>query len=184
MKLQYDEPVSNVALKFKLRRYIWGESLADYTQYKLSTRDGQVSAKVGRCRLTVSKPMLKAPGIKCFNLKYNKLLSTFGFDFNLRRYTQESLEAAVRLLQNRTRGASRGSALDAKTVMSNLLIELCRIMENEIRDVRAMGGYPVQQFAAAMSAITEAIVAGPGGNCSPRHPTHCAPSSLEFICTQ
>ena len=68
--------------------------------------------------------------------------------------------AAVRLLQNRTRGTSRGSALDAKTVMSNLLIELCRVMENEIRDVRAMGGYPAQQYAEAMSAITEAIVAG------------------------
>ena len=31
-------------------------------------------------------PLLKAPGIKCSNLKYGTLLSSFAFNFNLRRY--------------------------------------------------------------------------------------------------
>ena len=33
------------------------------------------------------KPMLKAPGTKCLNLKYGKPLSSFAFNANLRRYT-------------------------------------------------------------------------------------------------
>jgi serine/threonine protein kinase len=32
------------------------------------------------------KPMLKAPGTKRLKLEYNKLLSSFAFNFNLRRY--------------------------------------------------------------------------------------------------
>ncbi len=32
------------------------------------------------------KPTLKAPGTKRLKLKYDKLLSSFAFDFNLRRY--------------------------------------------------------------------------------------------------
>jgi len=35
------------------------------------------------------KAMLKAPGTECLNLKYGKLLSSFGFNVNLRRYTLE-----------------------------------------------------------------------------------------------
>jgi len=41
--------------------------------------------QVGRCRLTVSKPVLKAPMVSAQRLK---LISTFAFDFNLRRYNQ------------------------------------------------------------------------------------------------
>jgi len=33
------------------------------------------------------KPMLKAPGIKCLNLEYEKLVAIFAFKFNLRRYS-------------------------------------------------------------------------------------------------
>jgi hypothetical protein len=32
------------------------------------------------------KPMFKAPGTKCLNLNYCKLLSSFAFNVNLRRY--------------------------------------------------------------------------------------------------
>mmetsp|Transcript_28006 Transcript_28006/g.68923 ORF Transcript_28006/g.68923 Transcript_28006/m.68923 type:complete len:2443 (+) Transcript_28006:56-7384(+) len=92
----------------------WGENLADYTKYKLSTRDGQLSAK-------------------------------------------ESLVMAVSLLQNRSRGSSRGSYLDARVVIANLLVELCHVMEAEIRGIRAMGGHPAAQYTAAMDAVTEAI---------------------------
>jgi len=43
---------------------------------------------VGRCTLTASKPVLKAKRLWFQRLKieYHKLLSTFAFNFNLRRY--------------------------------------------------------------------------------------------------
>jgi len=51
LKLKYDELLSNVAFKFNLRRY---------TKNKLcSGCRGVYYCTVGRCRLTVSKPVLK-----------------------------------------------------------------------------------------------------------------------------
>jgi hypothetical protein len=44
--------------------------------------------QVGRCRLTLSKPKLKAPGTERLKLEYDEPLSSFAFTFNLRRYTQ------------------------------------------------------------------------------------------------
>jgi len=44
---------------------------------------------VGRCRLTVSKPVL-AHGFTRLQLEYNKLFSTFAFNFNLSHYTMVS----------------------------------------------------------------------------------------------
>ena len=41
------------------------------------------------------KPALKAPGTKRLKLKYYKLLSTFGFNFNLRRYTKAGNEGLM-----------------------------------------------------------------------------------------
>ena len=38
------------------------------------------------------KPMLKAPGTKRLKLIHGKLLSTFAFKSNLRRYTQENVK--------------------------------------------------------------------------------------------
>ena len=49
LKLRYDELLSNFASNFNLRRYIPGSDQAFFT------------SKVGRCRVTVSKPVLKAP---------------------------------------------------------------------------------------------------------------------------
>jgi hypothetical protein len=42
--------------------------------------------KVGRCSFTVSKPVFKAPTFQRLRLVYHTLLSTFDFEFNLRRY--------------------------------------------------------------------------------------------------
>jgi hypothetical protein len=45
---------------------------------------------VGRCRLTVSKPVLKAPPGVCnqrLNLEYGDPLSNVAFKFNVRHYT-------------------------------------------------------------------------------------------------
>jgi len=38
------------------------------------------------------KPTLKAPGIERLKLKYEELLSNFGFKFNLRRYSVCGIE--------------------------------------------------------------------------------------------
>jgi len=49
-----------------------------------------VTPAVGRCRLPVSKPVLKAPPSACnqlLKLKYDTLLSSFAFKFNPRHYT-------------------------------------------------------------------------------------------------
>ena len=54
---------------------------------------GVAIATVGRCRLTVSKPVLKAPMVSALKLQYDETLSNFAF--NLRRYNEEG-EAAAR----------------------------------------------------------------------------------------
>ena len=46
MKLNYDEPLSSFAFNLNLRRYMKG--------------DADLHDEVGRCRLTASKPALKA----------------------------------------------------------------------------------------------------------------------------
>jgi hypothetical protein len=45
---------------------------------------------VGRCRLTVSNPVLKAPMVSVLQLPCDEALSNFAFTFNLRRYTMGS----------------------------------------------------------------------------------------------
>jgi superfamily II RNA helicase len=42
--------------------------------------DERMDPAVGRCSFTLSKPMLKAPGIKSLKPKYDKLLSRFNFN--------------------------------------------------------------------------------------------------------
>ena len=49
MKLKYDAPLSNLALKFNFCRY--AKDLFNMC----------CDLKAGRCKLTVSKPVLKAP---------------------------------------------------------------------------------------------------------------------------
>ena len=44
-------------------------------------------ATAGRCRLTLSNPVLKAPMVQRLKLKYDEPPSNFAFKFNLRRYT-------------------------------------------------------------------------------------------------
>ena len=40
-------------------------------------------------------PELKAPGTNLLTLKYDELLSTFAYNFNLRRYTEEYVPDAM-----------------------------------------------------------------------------------------
>jgi len=42
------------------------------------------------------KPTLKAPASKRLNAKYDKLLSNFGFNFNLRRYNVDIIPGCMR----------------------------------------------------------------------------------------
>ena len=44
------------------------------------------------------KSTLKAPGTKRLKLKYDKLLSNFAFNFNLRRYKEELAVTRMRLV--------------------------------------------------------------------------------------
>jgi len=47
---------------------------------------GDGTVKVEWCRLTVSKPVLKAPEHERLKLNYDDPLSNFAFHFDLRRY--------------------------------------------------------------------------------------------------
>jgi len=42
--------------------------------------------RVGRCTLKVFKSRVDSTWFQCLKLKYDKLLSSFAFNFNLRRY--------------------------------------------------------------------------------------------------
>ena len=70
LKLECDDPLSNFAFNFNLRNYNevkWQalvKSVQHTTLYKAGgLRRGRldVKAMVGRCRFTLSKPVLKAP---------------------------------------------------------------------------------------------------------------------------
>jgi hypothetical protein len=52
--------------------------------------------KVRRCRLTQSKPKLKAPGSKHLKLKHNNLVSNLGFKFKLGRYIKGFFESELK----------------------------------------------------------------------------------------
>jgi hypothetical protein len=51
---------------------------------------------VGRCRLIVSKPVLKARLVSTLETKYDEPRSKFAFNFNLRRYTAAKVTVLVR----------------------------------------------------------------------------------------
>ena len=59
MKLKYDELLSNVAFNFNVRRYAEDEIQGPVN----------LGVKVGRCRLTVSKPELKARLVSALETK-------------------------------------------------------------------------------------------------------------------
>ena len=56
---------------------------------RTALREGEAAGRQGGAvQVEPMKSKLKAPGTKCLNLKCGKLLSSFGFKFNLRRYTK------------------------------------------------------------------------------------------------
>jgi hypothetical protein len=61
------------------------EFIAAQAQTSPDTKQG---GEVGRCRLTLSKPVLKAPMVQRLKLEYGDPLSNVAFNFNLRRYSE------------------------------------------------------------------------------------------------
>ena len=88
--LKYDGPLSNRAFNFSLRRYnMVYSALLDPIQLAASA-SSSIPCEwrlVRRCRLTLSKPTLNAPGSMLLKLKYDGPLSKFAFKSNLRRYS-------------------------------------------------------------------------------------------------
>jgi hypothetical protein len=90
LKLRCDEPLSNFAFKFNLRRCIMdtAQKLQGRHKKKHVFPINLLVSKVGRCRLTVSKPELKAFLVQRFKLKCDEMLLNCAFNFNVRRYTK------------------------------------------------------------------------------------------------
>ena len=117
------------------------------------------------------KPKLKPPGTKRLKLEYAGLLSNFGFKFNLRRYTTgpvtvtSSTNRSPILTAEEEDRWKTGLPFDAVTFFVMI------------------GGMIVITLAGGRRAVVKAIKVmkvGPAGYCSPRHPTHFEPSSLEI----
>jgi hypothetical protein len=63
LKLKCDEPLSNVAFNFNVRRYNVDDQGVETTSEPITAH------KVGRCRLIVSKPELKARQVSAIETK-------------------------------------------------------------------------------------------------------------------
>jgi hypothetical protein len=100
MKVNCDELVANFAFHVKLRNYAVEPRAVARARRAGQGHDAAAAAllhaelQVGRCRLTVSKSMLKAPVASA--LESHKLLSTLAFNFNLRRFIQGGVPAPRR----------------------------------------------------------------------------------------
>jgi hypothetical protein len=99
LKLKCDEPLSNVAFNFQRAPLHPGTTTSRRTGRRLL----RVLLVVGRCSLTVSNPVLieSAAWFQStrLKLKYDQLLSSFAFKFNLRHCMAEdhsTSQAAMR----------------------------------------------------------------------------------------
>jgi hypothetical protein len=93
LKLQHVELLTNFAFKFNLRRYNQVCALL------LKSRGGLVSADegntAGRCKLTVSKPVLKATVASALETKICCTAFKSAFNLNLRRHNTAALDELV-----------------------------------------------------------------------------------------
>ena len=64
------------------------------------------------------KPTLKAPGSKRLKLKYDKLLSSFAFNCNLRRYTEKGQSTGHAFFEFKDPRQGLGLATPSLTVCS------------------------------------------------------------------
>jgi len=90
LKLNSDEPLSNLAFKINLRRYN-KVGAALYLRMFVVRFAKRFPQQHGRAvQVDPVKPMLKPPGTKHLKLKCDILLSTSAFRFHLRRYSTGS----------------------------------------------------------------------------------------------
>jgi len=89
LKLKFEEPLSDFALNFKLRRYIEEEQFKHRAGVKRAHAE---AAKVGAVQLDPIRPVSKPPGTMRLKQKHGSLLSSFAFKSNLRHYTKERTE--------------------------------------------------------------------------------------------
>jgi len=92
LKLIYNGPLSNFASKFNLRCY---NEVPPGELEQCVGSDGKPCVlgkggfgEVGRCRLIVSNPVLRAPAVSALTLEHHKLVSTFALHFYLSRCTE------------------------------------------------------------------------------------------------
>jgi len=105
LKQKYDEPLSNFAFNFNLRRY---SKAAAAKRDKAACVGCGVDDDHGRAvQVGPIKPKSKSPGTKRLKLKYHKLLSSFAFKFNLRRYTTGCCATGATRCSTRTARLSR-----------------------------------------------------------------------------
>jgi hypothetical protein len=72
LKLTYDEPLSNLAFNFNLRRYMAEE---------------EPPPQVGRCRSKRDETSIESAWFQRLKLMYDELLSSVAMNINLSRYT-------------------------------------------------------------------------------------------------
>jgi len=102
LKLIYDQLLSNFAINFNLRRYTPVVTVASTriqcmmpamqdasgANTNLHSMTYTITLAIGKAvQVDHMKPILKVPETKPLKQKYDKLLSTFAFNFKLRRYT-------------------------------------------------------------------------------------------------
>jgi len=77
----------------------------------------RLGPEVGRCRLTVKKPVLKHLCFQCLNLQYHEPLSNFAFNSNLRPYTQVGVvcHTITRAVTQGVKSVAVGRALHSST---------------------------------------------------------------------
>jgi len=63
-----------------------GEDEGDYVD--TSSASAATTSQVGRCRFIQVKTRVESASFRCLKVKYDKLLSRFAFNFNLRPFTQ------------------------------------------------------------------------------------------------
>jgi len=101
LKLKCDEPLSNVAFNFNLRRFILvAAGRARRRRHGAVARPagaeprGAAARRHGRAvQVHPIKATLKPPGTRRLKLKYYQLPSSFAFKFYLRRFTMAALAA-------------------------------------------------------------------------------------------
>ena len=89
LKLKYDKLLSIILLQFCFQIQL----AALHQGASPATAPARPPRRGRAVQVDPIKPPLKAPGMKCLNLKYDILLSSFGIKFNLRLYIKDTAPA-------------------------------------------------------------------------------------------